>query len=86
MFNKDNMYILTREELKNKGSDNFKNGDVVMCEKYHIHIKYGNYKHASLLTRVNTRYDMKDLPMSKHPQYIRDFIENYNIQALSAEN
>ena len=28
-----------------------------------------------MLTTVNTRYDLRDLPMNKQPMYIRDFIE-----------
>lgn len=72
MINEDNMYILTRGELKNAGAYDFEEGNVVICGKYYIHIKYGDYYRPSLLTTVNTR---EDIPMRKHPQYIRDFIE-----------
>lgn len=74
MINKDNMYILTREELKTKGAFQFKDGDMVICNKYYIHIKYGNYNRPSLLTTVSTREDLRDLKLSKQPYYIRDFI------------
>ncbi len=77
MNNEDNIYILTREELKNSKAGNFKDGDVVICGKYHIHITYGNYSRPSLLTTVTTREDIRDLPMRKHPQYIRNFIEQH---------
>jgi len=75
MINKDNMYILTRDELKNKGAFQFKDGDMVICNKYYIHIKYGNYNRPSLLTTVSTREDLRDLKLSKQPYYIRDFID-----------
>ena len=75
MKNKDNLYILTRQELKEKGAFQFKDGDVVICNKYYIHIMYGSYRRPSMLTTVNTRYDLRNLPMNKQPYYIRDFIE-----------
>jgi len=75
MVENDNLHILTREELKKYSASDFKEGDVVICNKYYIHVKYGNYRRASLQTIVNSRDDIRDLPMRKHPQYIRDFIE-----------
>ena len=75
VINEENRYILTKKELKNAGSFQFKDGDIVICNKYYIHIKYGDYNRPSLLTTVNTRDDIRDLPMSKQPYYIRDFIE-----------
>jgi hypothetical protein len=89
MINQDNMFILTREELKQTGASNFKHGDCVICGNYLIHIKYHNYDNSktfhypSLLTTVNTRNDIRDIIMSKQPQYIRDFIEDYNIERVS---
>ena len=75
MLNKDNMYILTRQELKNSCADNFKEGDVVVCGNYFIDIMYGDYEHANMMTKLTTRYDLRYLKMSSHPQYIRNFIE-----------
>lgn len=89
MINQDNAYILTREELRKTGASNFKHGDCVICGKYHIHIKYHNYdnsktfRYASMLSTANTRYDMCNLPISKQPQYVRDFISDYNIERAS---
>lgn len=70
-----NVYIVSREELKNKSAQEFKDGDIVICNKYYIQITYGNFKSPSLLTTVSTREDIRDLPMSKQPYYIRDFID-----------
>ena len=75
MIKKGNLHIVSRQELKDLSASDFKDGDVVICNKYYIHIKFGNYRRARLLTAVNTRDDLRDLPMRKHPQYIRDFIE-----------
>jgi len=75
MINKDNLYIMTREELKNSSAEQFIDKDVVICGKYYIHIKYGDYSSPRILTDVNTREDLRNLPMSKHPHYIRDFID-----------
>lgn len=87
MKNLDNVYILTREELKQSGASNFKHGDIIICGKYCIHITYKTTqhecRHASMLTTVNTRENLRDLPMSKQPQFIRDFIEDYNIERVS---
>lgn len=83
MINEENLYILTRAELKDKAASDFEDGDFVICGKYYIYIK--NFKWGekvrypvSFFTTVNTRYDLRDLPISKQPQYIRDFIERYN--------
>ena len=74
---KDNKFkILTRSELKSAKASNFNEGDVVLCGKYRIWIKYGAYSKPSFMTVVSTRDDMRDLPMRKHPKYIREFIEN----------
>lgn len=78
MISEGNKNILNREELKNSGAYNFKHGDLVICGQYYIHIKYGNYSRPSMMTTVNTRYDFRDLPMRKHPQYIRNFIEKWS--------
>jgi len=75
MINEDNMYILSKKELKASGAYKFKDGDIVICETYYVNIKFGRFKRASMLTTVNKRYEIKNLPMEKHPQYIRSFIE-----------
>lgn len=82
MINKDNMFILTKEELKNSGAFKFKEGDYIICGNYFIKIKYGNYPRPSFLTTVSTREDIRDLAMSKHPKYIRDFIEKWSDEEL----
>lgn len=81
MINKDNVYILTRKELKTKGASMFAEGTIVKCGKYYIHISYGNgkWRRASMKTTVNTETDLRNLPIGKQPQYIRDFIRDYNI-------
>lgn len=75
MKNIDNLYVLDMAEFKSKSASEFKDGDVVVCRKYFINITYGNFERPSLLTTVTTREDIRNLPMSKQPQYIRDFIE-----------
>jgi len=67
-------YKFSRQELKNKSARQFKQGDVITCGKYFIWIKYGNYDTPSLLTTVSSIDDIRDLKMSKHPYYIREFI------------
>jgi hypothetical protein len=67
-------YIFTRQELKNKSASQFKEGDTIICGNYFIWIKYGQYTLPSLLTTVSTRYDLRDLNLSKQPEYIRNFI------------
>jgi hypothetical protein len=83
MINEDNRYIFTRAELKERAASEFNHGDLVICGKYYIHIKYKKHNDdeqnmpVSFFTNVNTRYDLRDLPMHKHPYYIREFIECY---------
>lgn len=72
---KPTRYNFTRQELKNKSANQFKEGDVIKCNKYFIWIKYGKFLRASMLTTVNTEYDLRDLPINKQPYYIREFIE-----------
>lgn len=73
-INGKNIYKLSREELKNKSAQEFKNGDTVICSKYYIQITYGKYDIPSLCTTVSTREDLRNLPIHKQPYYIRDFI------------
>ncbi len=61
----NNVYKLTRKELKQTGSCNFNEGDRIICNKYHIKIKYGDYSHPSMLSTVNTEEDLRDLPTIK---------------------
>ena len=83
MIQEDNRYILTRDELRDKSANEFNHDDLVICGKYYIHIKYRKHDAdtknmpVSFFTTVNTRYDLRDLSISQHPQYIRDFIECY---------
>lgn len=68
---------LTRKELKNKGASMYAEGTVIKCGRYYIHITYENGK---MMTTVSTVDSIADLPMSKHPQYIRDFIDDSNLE------
>ena len=74
-MSKGNVYRFTRKELKELKINDFKEGDVIICGKYNIFVTYGNFKYASMMTRVNTQDDMRDLSLNKQPQYIRKFIE-----------
>jgi len=78
MINDGKHYILSREELKNSGAYNFKDGDTVICNGYFIQIDYGGYNRPSLCTTVSTRYDIRNLPMNRQPRYIRNFIEKWS--------
>ncbi|MDU3410047.1 hypothetical protein [Clostridium sp.] len=73
-FNK--MYKVNRKELKELKGKDLNNGDIIKVGKYYIYIVRKNYKYASMETYVNTEESMCDLPIRKHPQYIRDFITN----------
>jgi len=75
MNKKDNITLVNRKELKDLNISDFKESDCIICNGYYIHVKYGEYSRASMLTTVTTRYDLRDLKMSKHPQYIRNFID-----------
>lgn len=68
------IYKLTREELKNKSAQEFKDGDTVICGKYYIAITYGNYNTPGLCTTVSTREDIRNLSIHKQPYYIQEFI------------
>lgn len=70
------MYKVNRKELKELKGKDLNNGDVIKVGKYYIHIVRKKYKHASMETYVNTEESIRDLPIRKHPQYVRDFIEN----------
>ena len=67
-------YKFTREELKHKSGRQFNDGDVIVCGNYFIWIKYGNFNTPSLLTRVSTRFDLRDIKLHKWPCYIKDFV------------
>lgn len=69
-----NAYIVSREELKDMSVNDFEEGDTIICNKYYIHVEYGGFSRASLLTRVSTRNSLLDLPISRQPRYIKDFI------------
>lgn len=73
---------MNRKELKNKGASMYAEGVVIKCGKYYIHITYNNgkWEHASMETTVNTETDLRDLSMNKQPQYIRNFIEDSNLE------
>ena len=68
------VYKVDRKELKELKASDFNDDDTVICGKYYIHIKYGNFKRPSLLTTVSTRGDLRDLCINQQPIYIRDFI------------
>jgi hypothetical protein len=68
------IFHFTRQELKQKQAHDFKEGNVVVCGKYFIWIKYGPYKEYPLRTTVSTKNDFRDLPLHKWPYYIRDFV------------
>jgi hypothetical protein len=68
------MHIITRKELKNKVSREYKEGDCIRVGKYYIWIKYGQYDTPSLKTTVSTEDSFADIPLRKIPQYILDFI------------
>lgn len=72
---------LTREQLKQKGASDFKDGDVIVVSKYAIYIKYSDgtkkYGTPSLLTRVENVDTCKFLdctPGVGWPYYVSDFI------------
>jgi len=67
-------FKFTRQELKHKSARQFKEGDTVKCGKYYIHIRYGPYDTPSLMTRISTETDLRDLYLHKWPYYIRYFV------------
>ena len=67
-------YEFSRLELKNRAAEEFKEGDVIVCNNYFIWIKYGDFRLPSLLTTVSTKYDLRNLRLSKWPYYISDFV------------
>ncbi len=69
-----NLITVNKKLLKESKAINYKENDVIKCEKYYIHIKYGIYD-CPLCTYVNTEDSMIELKMSKWPLYIRNFIE-----------
>lgn len=71
---KSRIYKFTRQELKYKSAEEFNEGDTVICGKYYVHIKYGSFNFPRLLTIVSTRDDIRNLPLCKWPQYIREFV------------
>jgi len=81
MVSEGNIHILSRTELNSRMAREFKHGDLVICGKYYIHIKWRKHDadesdiSPSLFSTVSTRDDIRNLPMHKHPYYIRDFIE-----------
>lgn len=85
MINDGNKYILTRSELKEMAACDFEHNNLVICGKYYIHISYFKSEETkermpvSFYTRVHTRDNLKDLPIERQPQYIRNFIECYAI-------
>lgn len=70
----NNVYKFSREELKNKSAQEFKDKDTVICNKYYIQIIYGGYDIPALCTTVSTREDIRNLSLHKQPYYIKDFI------------
>lgn len=87
LIHEDNKYILSRSELKARAASEFNHNDIVICGKYYIHICYRRHDSdeknmpVSFFTEVNTRDDLRSLPVSKQPLYIRDFINCYaNLQ------
>lgn len=73
-IDENKLYEADRKELKD--IKNVNNRDAIHVGKYYIHIVYNKYQYASMESYVNTEDSLKDLPISKQPQYIRDFLEN----------
>lgn len=69
MIKEDNMYILTREELKQVSIKHFKIGEYIICGKYFINLSKNQIT-------VNTRTDLRDIDHYKLPQYIFNFISS----------
>lgn len=71
-------YRISRRELKQYSINDFKHGDVIECGKYFIWVYYRRgdlqYDSARLLSRVSSTDSMVDLPLSRCPQYILDFL------------
>lgn len=78
MEQKDNLFLLSREEARQMGASDFNHGDTVLLGKWRIHVKYKNgqseFPRPSMLTTVSTRYDLRDQPMYLWPHYVNDFI------------
>jgi len=75
------IYTFPRQELKNKTASDFKHGDVIVCSKYNINIRYKNksvkYKTPSLLSTVENKRTFKTLdctPGIGTPYFIVDFL------------
>jgi len=46
--------ICTSQELRTMKASDYKEGDLIKCGKYIIHIEYGNYDIPSLCTWIET--------------------------------
>lgn len=67
------LYEVSRSELKQMAAEMCNDGDIVKVGKYYIHIKYGEFKHPSLKTTINTEDNIRDLFLHQWPNYITDF-------------
>ena len=73
MILKEHINLLTRAELKELSGNQFKDGELIICGKYYIKIKYGQFKYP-IKTTVSTRDNLIDMRFDSWPQYIKDFI------------
>ena len=71
------LYVLTKSELKEKKASDFREGDIIACNKYRIEIKYGNFTRANMMTTVYTQDDIRSLAMYKQPNCRREFIDKW---------
>ena len=75
---KSSLYYLTSKELKQLKASQFKEGDIIKCSKYYIHIEYGQYDTPSLCSWIedNNFKAIDCTPGSSEgftPYYIDDF-------------
>lgn len=73
------LYKFNRHELKTKNASQFKDGDMIVCGKYCIHIRYGQFAKPGLCSYVtleNTGRAIGCTPGAQgcQPYYINDFI------------
>ncbi len=70
-------YKHTRQELKSLKASDFKEGDVILCGKYYIHIEYGNYDKPGLksfISNANTHKIIGCTPGADRPYYLDNFL------------
>ena len=72
---KGSFYRITPKDLRQLKASQFKEGDIIKCSKYYIHIKYGQYDTPSLCSWIETdNFKKLDcVPGCGTPYYIDDF-------------